>query len=68
MREEVLYAIFLDLHKAYGALYRERFLDILEGYGVGQWDRHILCTYRDRLTMVASTGSYYRYAFQGFRG
>ena len=26
MREEVLYVIFLDLHKAYGALYRERYL------------------------------------------
>ena len=31
MREEVLYTIFLDLHKVYGALYRERCLEILEG-------------------------------------
>ena len=30
-REEVLYAIFLDLHKAYGALDREKFLEILGG-------------------------------------
>ena len=32
MKEEVLYMIFLDLHKSYDALGRKRFLDILEGY------------------------------------
>ena len=31
MREEVLYVIFLDLHKAYDALERSRCLEILEG-------------------------------------
>ena len=31
MREEVLYVIFLDLHKAYDALDRSRCLEILEG-------------------------------------
>ena len=35
MREEVLYVIFLDLHKAHYALDRSRCLEILEGYGVG---------------------------------
>ena len=35
MREEVLFVIFLDLHKAYYALDRDRYLEILEGYGVG---------------------------------
>ena len=35
MREEVLYVIFLDLHKAYDALNRSRCLEILEEYGVG---------------------------------
>ena len=35
LREEVLYVIFLDLHKAYNALDRSRCLDILEGYGMG---------------------------------
>ena len=35
LREEVLYVIFLDLHKAYDALERSRCLEILEGYGVG---------------------------------
>ena len=34
MREEVLYVIFLDLHKAYGTLDRSRCLEILEGDGV----------------------------------
>ena len=35
MREDVLYVIFLGLHKAYDALGREICLEILEGYGVG---------------------------------
>ena len=30
-----MYVIFLDLHKVYDALERDRCLDILEGYGVG---------------------------------
>ena len=35
LREEVLYVIFLDLHKAYDALKWSRCLDILDGYSVG---------------------------------
>ena len=42
MREQVLYFIFLDLHKAYGALERDRFLEILKGYDVGPRAHHIL--------------------------
>ena len=41
MREEVLYAIFLDLHKVYVALDKYICLQILEGYGVGPWAYHI---------------------------
>ena len=44
MREEVLYVIFLYLHKAYGALHRSRSLEILEGYWVGPRARRILRT------------------------
>ena len=44
MREEVLYVIFLDLTKAYDALDRSRFLEILEGYGVGPSARSLLKT------------------------
>ena len=34
LREEVLYMILLDLHKAYAALDRSRLIEILEGYGM----------------------------------
>ena len=34
LREEVLYVIFLDLHKAYDALERSRCLEVLDGYDV----------------------------------
>ena len=56
LREEVLYVIFLDLHKAYDALDRSGCLEILEGYGVGPRSRRLLRTYWGRLTMVARAG------------
>ena len=60
--------IFLDLHKAYGALDRSRILEILEGYGVGPRVRRLLRTYWEKLTMVARAGGYYRTGFKGARG
>ena len=60
--------IFLDLHKAYDVLDRSRCLEILEGYGIGSWDRKLLQTYWHRLTMVARVGGYYGTAFRGERG
>ena len=67
LREEVLYVIFLDLHKAYGALDSSRCLDILKGDGVGPRACWLLQTYWRRLEMVERAGSYYRTAFQGAR-
>ena len=57
LRGEVLYVIFLDLHKAYDALDRSRCLEILEGYDVGPRARRILQIYWRRLTMVARAGT-----------
>ena len=68
MREEVLYVIFLDLHKAYDALSRSRCLDILEGYGVGPRARRLLRTYWGHMKMVARAEGYYGAAFKGARG
>ena len=42
IREEVLYMIFLELKNVYYSLERSRFLDILEGYGVGTRDLPLL--------------------------
>ena len=56
LREEVLYVIFLDLHKAQDALDRSRCLEILEGYGIRPQARTLLKTYWHRLTMVARVG------------
>ena len=68
LREEVLYVIFLDLHKAYDALDRSRCLEILEGYGFGPRARKLLKKYWHLLTMVAQAGGYYGTAFRGERG
>ena len=64
MKEEVLYVIFLDLHKAYDALDRYRILEILEGYGVGPRARRLLRTYWEKSTMVARAGGYYGTSFK----
>ena len=45
LSEEVLYVIFLDLHKAYANLDRSRCLEILEGYGVVPQSRWLLQTH-----------------------
>ena len=45
MREEVLYVIFMDLHKEYDTLDRYRCLEFLEVYGVAPRDCRILRTY-----------------------
>ena len=68
MREEVLYMIFLYLHKAYDALDSSRCLEILEGYCMVPRARRLLQTYWRRLTMVVRAGGYYGKAFQGVRG
>ena len=56
MREEVLYVIFLFLHKKYDALDRYRCLEIMEGYSMGPQARRILRTYWVWLQMVARAG------------
>ena len=42
MREEVLYEIFLDIHKAYDFMYRDQCIDALVAYGVGLWAIRLL--------------------------
>ena len=68
LREEVLHAIFLDLHKACYALERSRCLGILEGYGVGTRALRLLRLYWARLRMVARAGGYYGAPFRGEKG
>ena len=43
MSWEVMYAIFMDLQKAYDSLDRYRCIEILDGYEVGPREFHILC-------------------------
>ena len=65
---EVLYVIFLDLHKDYDSLDRSRCLEILEGCVVGPRICRILWKYWRKLSMVARAGGYYGEAFKGPRG
>ena len=60
LKDAVLNEILLELHKAYDDLKRSRCLEILEGYGMGTRDLHLLHKYWERLKMVARVGGYYR--------
>ena len=53
IRKEVLYDIFLYLHKLYDAIDREWCLDILEGYTIGTRTLRLLWKYWYRLFVVA---------------
>ena len=66
MREAVLYKVFMDLQKAYDALYQDRCLKILPAYRVGPRALWILRTYWGRLTMVAKSVGYHVPPFKGF--
>ena len=68
LREEVLYMIFLETHKAYDGLDRSICLGILDGYCVGPQACRLLSTYWGRLRMVAKAGEYYGLASRGSRG
>ena len=52
MRETVNHSIFLDLRKAYYALDRDFYMDIMAGYGVGPRTLRILQTYWDQIQMA----------------
>ena len=50
--------IFLDLHKVYNSLDKDRGLKILEIYGVGPSACGLLSTYWGQLTIVSCAGGY----------
>ena len=67
MREELIYDIYLDLHKDYDALDRGCCLDILAVYGEGPQELCLLKRFWVCLLMVDRAGGYYRYLFKGQR-
>ena len=68
MTETVLHATLFDLSKGYNALYRDRCIDILAGYGVGLRTLRILRTYWVWIQMPAKAGGHYSSAFQSHPG
>ena len=58
-RREVMYVIFLDLHKVYDALDRLGCLEVIEVYGVGTRSCRCLRTYWGQTRMVARAVDYY---------
>ena len=66
MRGAVLFEVFLDLKKAYGALDWDRRLRIIAEYGVGTRDLQLLRAYWGRLTMAARAGGYCVFPFNGY--
>ena len=65
IREELLYKIFLDIHKAYDALDCVQCLDILAAYGIVPRSLRLLWSYWGCLFMVSRAGRYFMVSFQG---
>jgi hypothetical protein len=63
-----LYAICLDLHRAYDTLHRGRTLDIMRGYGVGPKVLRLLQNFWDSQRMVVQQGEYHSRHFSVDRG
>ena len=68
LSQEVLYKIFVYLHKSYDVLNWGHDLVILEGYGVGLQICQHLTQYWNQETMAARDSGYYGDPFQGSRG
>ena len=52
MSEEILYELFLNLWKAYDALYRDRYLDILVWYKIGLRKERVVWIYWVNLLLL----------------
>jgi hypothetical protein len=64
IHQRPLYAIFLDLHKAYDSLDRGRTIEILQGYGVGPRNIQLLRTFLTSQYSVVRQGGYHSGPFQ----
>ena len=62
------YFVFLDLKKAYDTLDRDRALEILKGYGIGENIQSIIKRVWDMDTMVPKQGGFYGEPFSAGRG
>ena len=64
IREAVIFEVFLDLQKAYDALYWERCLKILAAYGFGPRTLLLFQKYWYHMTMLARAGGYFGLPFK----
>ena len=63
-----VFEVYLDLKKAYDTVDRERLLEILEKYGVGECTLRLLRTYWDNQQLVARQAGYHGEPFSASRG
>ena len=68
LSQEVLYEIFMDIHKAYDAQDREQTLKIVEGYGLGHHVLRLMAWYLEKEIMAERASGYYGASLQGSCG
>ena len=62
------FQVFLDIRNAYDSLDKEKFLEVLSGYGVGKNLIPLLKSYWERHRIAPNTGKFLRNEFRTGRG
>ena len=70
MEQEPLYGIFLDLFKAFDAMDRKHWVEIMimVGYGVGPNIRHLIQSFWDNAELVCCASRVFRKPFKPYWG
>ncbi|KAL7536992.1 hypothetical protein ACHAWF_005620, partial [Thalassiosira exigua] len=68
LEQHLLYGIFIDIRKAFDAMDRERCLDILAGYGVGQNMLRLIRHFWKEAELVCRTEGNFGRPFKAERG
>ena len=68
LAHELLFQMFLDIRKAYDPLDREKYIEVMRGYGVGPNITQLLNSYWERQRIAPKTGKFLRKEFRTGRG
>ena len=67
LQQEMIYEVFVDLKKAYDAMDRNQYLEILRGYGVGPLMLRLIKFFWDHTDLVCQANDYFSEPFRAYQ-